>query len=497
LAWAFTQPGTYAVVLEASGTLVAGSRTTSSGPVTFTFSVGAGAKVLDMGHTDLAINYSTEEGVWDVHVGSDLLEETYDADDVILQVNGEAKTTVPASAQFSFLGAPGDPVWILTQAENEKLLYLGYGGDGIPDGVFAGDQVKVLLRNASGPGDFFSYTVDGLGNPVVDFNTRDGITTADVATVQAGGDAHLNWAFTQPGDYAVTLEVSGTLGESNQSVSSGPVTYHFSVLKPIVPLTVEHVDLAVLYDASAPNPLSIVARDENARINYQTNETVLVVAEAAKISLPSGTPFGPEAAPLWVLPQSQNPALLYLGLSAEGIAPGAFTGNLTFRLLGLDGPGQFYLWQASQFGGFDIQMNSADGISEADSHAQIIGSHEHFNFGFSTNGIYHLTFQASGRLAGQTTNLVSPEATFTFRVLPLPSNATPVNIQLRQAHVASNGDFAVDVVGAADKTVEIQATEDFGQWSAVGNMTIRASPQRITIPAGAARSHRFFRLLVK
>ena len=50
-----------------------------------------------------------------------------------------------------------------------------------------------------------------LSAVVVSFNTRDGITTNDVATVQGGSDAHVNWAFTQPGDYAVTVEVSGTL----------------------------------------------------------------------------------------------------------------------------------------------------------------------------------------------------------------------------------------------------------------------------------------------
>jgi hypothetical protein len=51
----------------------------------------------------------------------------------------------------------GSPVWILPQVQNEDLLYLGYGGDGIPDGVFVGNQVKVALKNVTGPGSFFSY----------------------------------------------------------------------------------------------------------------------------------------------------------------------------------------------------------------------------------------------------------------------------------------------------------------------------------------------------
>src|SRR5439155_14529658 len=144
------QPGDYKVVLEVSGTLVAGNKVTSSGPVTFNFSVGAGPKILDTGHTDLAIEYSADAGAWDVHVGSDALDESYDADDVILQVKGEAKTTIPSDSKYAFLGNAGDPIWILPQAQNEEILYLGYGGDGIPDGVFVGNQVTVALKSVTG-----------------------------------------------------------------------------------------------------------------------------------------------------------------------------------------------------------------------------------------------------------------------------------------------------------------------------------------------------------
>lgn len=505
LAWAFTQPGDYSVVLEASGILVAGNKATSSGPVTFRFSVGVGPKILDTGHTDLAIDYSAEEDIWDVHVGSDVLEEAYDADDVILQVNGEAKTTIPINPKFGFLGTPGDPIWILTQAENEKFLYLGYGGDGIPDGVFTGNQVKVSLKSVSGPGDFFSYSVDSLGTPVVLFNTRDGISAADVATVQGGSDAHLNWAFTQPGDYTVTVEASGTLVQGNRTISSGLVTYTFTVLKPKAFLTVEHTDVQMVYDAAATNNnLSIVIFDVNHTATYKSNEVALVVAENAKVLLPAGTPFGPEGAPLWILPQSQDPTLLYLGTSAEpptaagrpGVPAGAFSGNLTLRLKGVDGPGQFILWQASQFGGFDVQMNSADGITDADFHTVIVGSHEHFNWGFTTNGVYHVAFQVSGQLAGST-NISSALIPFEFDVLPLPTNAPPANIALQSPKALATGEFTFDLAGAVNLSVEVQASEDLKQWTAVATPTVTTSPQTITIPVDKAKSHRFFRVLQK
>ncbi|MEO8426589.1 MAG: choice-of-anchor M domain-containing protein [Verrucomicrobiota bacterium] len=193
------------------------------------------------------------------------------------------------------------------------VSYLGYGGDGIPDAVFVGNQVQVALKSVTGPGNFFSYGADTFGNPIVDFDRLDGVSTNDVATVQGGGDSYLNWAFTQPGDYKVVLEVSGTLVAGNKTVSSGAVTYTFSVLKPKALLTVEHTDIQAAYDASATSQLSILVFDVNHTVAYQSNEVYLVVAEAAKKTLPAGTPLGNEGAPLWVLPASQDPAVLYLG----------------------------------------------------------------------------------------------------------------------------------------------------------------------------------------
>lgn len=490
LNWAFSQPGDYTVVLEASGVLADGNVTTSSGPVKYVFSVGAGPKVLAEGHTDLALDYNADADAWDVHVGSDALEETYDADDTVLQVKGEAKTTVPDGAKFAFLGNAGDPVWILPQAQDEQLLYLGYGGEGIPERVFTGNQVKVALKSVTGPGDFFSYRVDGFGTPQVLFNTRDGITDADVATVQAGGDAHLNWAFTQPGEYAVVVEVTGTLQDGDKPVSSGPVTYSFSVLKPVVTLAKNHVDLRVLYTPDGTNHLAFVARDEDHQVNYATNECLLVVNEAAKLILPGGTPFGNEGDALYAIPQSQNPELLYLGISTEGIAGGVFAGNLHVRLKSVAGPGKFFLWQASSFGDFNVKMNTADGITDTDETTPLIGSHEHYNWGFSALGVYQVTFQISGRRLGDAADITSPLTTFTFHVLPLPADAPT----LRVVQVAANGKLQVEITGSLGATYNLQTSEDLHAWTPLQAVTLTGTTATVTVPASGSKL--FVRALV-
>ncbi|MEO8132033.1 MAG: choice-of-anchor M domain-containing protein, partial [Bryobacteraceae bacterium] len=284
-----------------------------------------------------------------------------------------------------------------------------------------------------------------------------------------------------------------------------PVTYTFSVLKPKALLTVEHTDIQAAYDATATNQLSILVFDVNRTIAYQSNEVDLVVAEAAKKTLPAGTPLGNEGAPLWVLPASQDPTLLYLGLSAEppnaagtrpGVPSGVFNGNLTFRLKAVDGPGQFLLWQTPSPGVYDIQMNSADGITAADAHTQIIGSHEHFNWGFTTNGVYNITFQLSGQLAGST-NIASPDTTFRFNVLPLPTNAPPATIQLGSPQLLSDASFSFSLSGGANHACEIQATVDLVGWITVTNLIPVTSPQTVTVSADVGNPHRFFRVQAK
>ncbi len=200
---------------------------------------------------------------------------------------------------------------------------------------------------------------------------------------------------------------------------------------PFALLTREHTDLRILYSPGTSNLLDFVARDEDNRINYRSNQVVLIARPPSRVTLPAGTPFGDVGQPFWILPQSQNVNLLYLGVSAEGIPQGVFNGPLTVQLKAIDAPGYFMVWQAVGPGQFNLRINTRDGVSSADAFTPIIGSHEHFNWGFSQPGVYCLTFQVTGRRVGESTNLVSRECTFAFHVQPLPP---PTNFVTWQKH---------------------------------------------------------------
>ena len=185
-------------------------------------------------------------------------------------------------------------------------------------------------------------------------------------------------------------------------------------------LTREHTDFKILYAPGTTQQLTLVARDEDHGLNLASNAVILVARSNAVLTLPAGTPFGDAGQPFWILPQSQNVNLLYLGVSAEGIPAGVFNGPLSVQLKSLDGPGYFMVWQATGPGQYNIRVNTRDGISAADAFTPLIGSHEHFNWGFSSTGIYCATFQVVGQRFGEATNLTSPLTTFVFQVLPLP-----------------------------------------------------------------------------
>lgn len=185
-------------------------------------------------------------------------------------------------------------------------------------------------------------------------------------------------------------------------------------------LTREHADFRILYAPGATEQLGLVLRDQDRGVNLASNEVILVAKDAARLTLPPGTPFGDAGAPLWILPQSQNVNLLYLGVSAEEVPGGVFDGPLSVVLKRFDGPGYLMAWQATGPGQFNIGLNTRDGLGANDAFSPLIGSHEHFNWGFSTTGVYSTTFQVAGRRSGEATNLTSLETTFVFHVQPVP-----------------------------------------------------------------------------
>lgn len=158
---------------------------------------------------------------------------------------------------------------------------------------------------------------------------------------------------------------------------------------------------------------------------FEPDDVILGVdVVAASNSVPAGPAWsflGPAGSPVWILPQTDRPGLLFLGVGAEELAPGLFVADqVTLSLMGVQGPGHFALYTTDAFGSPTVFMNSADGITATDAIVLSAGQHRHVNWAFTAPGTYEITFAASGTLVDGHRFTSSDPATFRFAVVPEP-----------------------------------------------------------------------------
>lgn len=162
---------------------------------------------------------------------------------------------------------------------------------------------------------------------------------------------------------------------------------------------------------------------ENDDVEYDIPDVVTRVSTDAMMTLPID--FPPLAASsgqsVWILPEVQDPNLPFLGLATEELDPSEW-GNLTFTLGTVTPPGgagEFALWQSGSFGELLLRMSTAD--PGADTITLLPGGHSHYNFGFTTPGIWQIEMTVSGTHV--TDGFKSTTETLTFNVVPEPSAA--------------------------------------------------------------------------
>lgn len=243
-----------------------------------------------------------------------------------------------------------------------------------------------------------------------------------------------------------------------------------------------HLDLRITYEPGGTNELSMVVNDEAQATRYRPGDVVLVVRSSAETVIPEGfEEFGSPGSPLWILPASPDPELLFLGFSAEGLPQGVFDEPFAIRLVSVEAPGSFFVWRFGAEGNLDMSMNSRDGIGPQDVVHTVPGSHGDYNWGFSSNGWYSVTFQVEGRLRGASTNLTAGLNTFRFAVEPLPASAA----SLSRIAVAAD-QLTADLAGTPGARYQLQTSDNLTTW--IDGATITAAeesvPVSVAIPTG-------------
>ncbi|WP_447002004.1 choice-of-anchor M domain-containing protein [Saccharothrix isguenensis] len=185
---------------------------------------------------------------------------------------------------------------------------------------------------------------------------------------------------------------------------------------PVVTLDSGHVD--VFGVAFEDGEFDLHVHDEGSEAEYAPSEVLLVAKSAAKTTVPADPAYaflGAPGAPVWVLPEIEDPNLLWPGIATEEVEPGVFVdGSLRLKVTRVHGPGDFSIFTTDAVGAPTVLVDNGNGLP--DRIDLTAGSHMHANWAFEAAGYYRVTVRAVGKLAATGERIVSAPATYTFKV---------------------------------------------------------------------------------
>jgi surface-anchored protein len=217
------------VGLAAAAVLAAGAATLAGAPPAAAAPY-EGRLIIDVGHVDgLDIQSQGDQITMNVHDDRDPGNPvTRDPADVVFHVKPAAEFPIPEGLppSYGFLGAPGTPIWLLPEVQDENLLWLGWATQRTAPGVIDGN-LTLSMTAVDGPGDILLFQTNPIGEPINRWGSGAGLPPS--VTVPPNAHVHSNWVFTQPGAYTVTFEATGRSAATGQTISTGPRVYTFHV----------------------------------------------------------------------------------------------------------------------------------------------------------------------------------------------------------------------------------------------------------------------------
>lgn len=171
------------------------------------------------GHAD--VGPALVDGTWRIQIKDDATWR--DPVDVVLRVDADAHTTIPSGDAYAFLGAPGEPVYLIPQTQRPGVVWLGWNTQHESLLRHPPAAITIMLSDVDGPGElrvFFDY--GGFRPPQV---LWDSTTPARPLDVRTGVHAHANWAFSAPGEYRATFTATVTAADGTASDATATVRF--------------------------------------------------------------------------------------------------------------------------------------------------------------------------------------------------------------------------------------------------------------------------------
>ncbi|MGM1065400.1 choice-of-anchor M domain-containing protein [Saccharothrix sp. Mg75] len=185
---------------------------------------------------------------------------------------------------------------------------------------------------------------------------------------------------------------------------------------PVATVDSGHVDVfGVAFEDGA---FDLHVHDETNDVEHAPSEVLLVAKSAAKTTVPADPAYaflGAPGAPVWVLPEIEDPNLIWPGIATEEVEPGVFVeGSLRLKVTRAYGPGDFSIFTTDAVGAPNVLVDSGNGLP--DRIDLTADNHVHANWAFEAAGYYRVTVRAVGTLAATGEHVVSTPATYTFKV---------------------------------------------------------------------------------
>ncbi|UGQ11042.1 TIGR03773 family transporter-associated surface protein [Yinghuangia sp. ASG 101] len=453
--------GALALLASAAGPALAEPSPSPAAPVMRT-SVG-----LDDGELDVTVTTSGGLSCVDAPKSPDA------ACDLLL--GPETRATAGEAGLPADFASPDTPIWRLADGPDGGSPV--FDTSEVPADALAVPDVVWTIAAIEGPGRVAVWSDTG-----VLFDTGDDV--ADLARLPAGHVTDTAWAFDSPGAYRVSVAVEVTLdtGETKRDTADWTVLVDDEppppaetpgppepTPDPTIPpgperkspaataapqsasaaavpqdsapasvralaavavdssaVTIDRGHVDALAGTFADGRLQLLFKDSRnpAAVVWRTPSAVsLRLGDPAKTTVPAGSSYGflgTAGQPLWIIPQTQNPAVVWAGWNTEELTARELAGPVALTLTGVDGPGGVAVWEDGSFGRPNVIFDSANGLP--DRHEVPLGVHAHANWGFGAPGTYRLTVRLTGTLASGGT--AEDTATYTVVVDSEPGSGS-------------------------------------------------------------------------
>ncbi|MDH6604952.1 surface-anchored protein [Streptomyces sp. SAI-208] len=408
-----------AVLLGAAGLVAGGSGNARA--------VG-GAVVLDEGELDFTPRLA--DGKLELQI------DDRSGDSTVVREPSQIVLHAPASSlQYTAdpvamaLGTTNMDSWQLNGWEAQNIFAPEPGWNGAE----AGGDTEVTLSGYEGPGDFglalYTREMDNANAPATP-------CLGSVASVQRTFTLSRDeerllpiWQFTAEGVYRLTFTVTSGGSSDTETLAvvvgddvdpstvlpgdgstptasptdspTGTATASPSPSAPAAHVIAEgHIDLAAR-PAHGDLEFQIKEGSELHHTWYDPGQVVMHVRPAAKRRIPQGYAFlGTPGDAVWWLPLQQNAGIVWPGWNTTEYAKADLDGRVSFRLDSVQGPGNIAMFHDNAMGVPVVSLNSGDGLP--DTHTLGAGTHSHFDWVFSAEGVYRTTFTVSATLTDGT-----------------------------------------------------------------------------------------------